>query len=58
MALPQLLARAHIKQRDGEEDYGEDQHEKVLHREPAFLLPASPPRKTASTSSDSACSFE
>jgi hypothetical protein len=31
MGLPQLLARLDVEKRHGEEDDGEDQHQKILH---------------------------
>jgi hypothetical protein len=39
MALPQLLAGAHVEKCDREENQGENQHEDVLHVEPALLYP-------------------
>jgi hypothetical protein len=33
MGLPQLLAGLDVEKRQGEEDNGEQQHPKILHRE-------------------------
>ncbi len=49
MALPQLLARAHIQQRDGEEDKRVNQHEEVLHFRAAFLLSDAESRRQLAT---------
>ena len=38
MALPQLIAGAHVEKCDCEENESENQHENVLHLEPSFLI--------------------